>query len=80
MKCSQTGKLHKVQIMDLSIEDGHPLTQNDLTKGSKMFMMYRGKEYPVEFVSSQGAYTNAYYRNIHVAYYRNIVYQRLLEI
>ena len=49
MVCPQTGKTHTVKIGKLSREDGDPLTDNDLFKGSLLILDYKGKSYPVEF-------------------------------
>ena len=50
MLCPQSGKNHTVKIGKLSREDGDPLTNDDLFKGSVLILDYKGKSYPVEFM------------------------------
>jgi hypothetical protein len=54
VKCSQTGKTKPVKVRKLSKESLEPLTEDDLTPGSKLLMEYGGKSYDVEVVHSGG--------------------------
>ena len=45
MKCSQTGTQNKAKVSQLSTGDGEALTIDHLTKGSKLMLRYKGKDY-----------------------------------
>lgn len=54
VKCSQTSKLHSVRLKELSREDMAPVTNKYLTKGAKLMLAWKGKEYPVQFMHYKG--------------------------
>lgn len=50
VKCNQTGTTHKVEVTELSREDGEPLTKSCITKGNQLLMEKDKKSYPVTIV------------------------------
>ena len=47
VKCNQTNKKFKVDTSTLSCDDGEPLTEDDLVKGSQLLMELDKKSWPV---------------------------------
>ena len=54
MKCSQTGKVLSVKVRDLSREDGESFQESDFTRGANLILEYKGKLYPVRFLTYAG--------------------------
>lgn len=66
VKCNQNGKESVVKTKDLSNHNNGPLSKGDLTKGSQLLLNYKGKSYPVTFVSLKGLildFLNSHYYN-----------------
>lgn len=54
VKCCQTGKVSIVKLQYLSLLNDEPLSKTKLVKGADIFFNYKGKSFPVEFLSFQG--------------------------
>ena len=54
VKCNQNGKESFVKTKDLSTEGNRPLSKGDLVKGSQLLLNFKGKSYPVTFISFKG--------------------------
>jgi len=54
VKCCQTAKVSVVKLQYLSLPNDEPLSKTKLVKGADIFFNYKGKSFPVEFLSFQG--------------------------
>ena len=50
VKCNQSGKLHKANVQDLSLENGQSITEKHLAKGSEVLYEHNKKCYPVTVI------------------------------
>lgn len=55
VRCSQTGKEHAAKFHEISRQDGKLLKEDYIkSKGAKLSYHYKGKPYPVKFISFKG--------------------------
>ena len=78
MKCCQTNKVHRTKVSELTRLDGEQLTERDLKKGAKLSMLYKGKQWPVEFIKFEGVLLITdcinVYSNSHEIFIYHIIY------
>ena len=54
VKCNQNRKQSCLNTTDLSNENNLPFTLDNFAKGAQLLVNYKGKSYPVTFVSFNG--------------------------